>query len=107
MCELIELLVCGLLTKSIEEIRKLVVPVLQRHRVCRASLFGSVARGDAGSESDVDLLVEFEGERSLLDLVALKMDLEEVLGKTVDVSTYNSLHPALQETVLQEMVTIL
>ena len=73
----------------------------------RASLFGSVITGEATEDSDIDLLVEFEGRKSLLDLAGLKIELEEVLGKKVDVLTYKSLHPLLKEKILKEQEAIL
>jgi len=64
-------------------------------------VFGSVARGDNGENSDVDFLVEFEAGRTLLDLIGLKLDLQDLLGATVDVVTPNSLH-YVRERVLAE-----
>lgn len=58
-------------------------------------------------QSDVDLLVEFEGRKSLLDLSGLKIELEDALGRKVDVVTYRSLHPLLRERILAEQVPIL
>ncbi len=84
-----------------------VVPALKRHGVVHASLFGSFARGDQNEDSDVDLLVAFELGRSLLDLVALKLDLEQALGRAVDVVTRNALDPGVRDRVLQEGVPIL
>ncbi len=81
--------------------------MLKRHNVVRAAIFGSFARGEMKEDSDLDILVEFKGEKSLLDLVALKMELEEVLGREVDVLTYNSLHPFIREIVSKEQVVIL
>ena len=76
--------------------------------VKRAALFGSFARGDATEESDIDLLIEFKGKKkSLLDLAALKIQLEESLGRNVDLITYNSLHPLLRNRILSEQVIIL
>jgi len=54
-------------------------------------VFGSVARGDNVENSDVDFLVEFETGRTLLDLIGLKLDLQDLLGATVDVATPSSL----------------
>jgi uncharacterized protein len=64
-------------------------------------VFGSVARGDNGENSDVDFLVEFETGRTLLDLIGLKLDLQDLLGASVDVVTPNSLR-YVRERVLAE-----
>lgn len=92
---------------EIEEKRDVIIKILQKHGVKRASLFGSLVTGEATEESDIDLLVEFEGRKSLLDLAGLKIELEEVLGKKVDVLTYKSLHPLLKEKILEEQEAIL
>ena len=83
------------------------MPTLRRRGVVRASIFGSVARGEARPESDLDLLVEFEPGRTLLDLSGLRLDLEEELGRRVDVVTRNGLHPKLKASILRELVEIL
>ncbi|MCC6023470.1 MAG: nucleotidyltransferase family protein [Thaumarchaeota archaeon] len=93
--------------KELERLREKVAPILRRLGVRRASVFGSLARGEGDEESDVDLLVELEPGRSLLDLAELKVELEEVLGRRVDVITYDSLHPLLRERVLREQRRIL
>ncbi|MEE8167694.1 MAG: nucleotidyltransferase family protein [Candidatus Hydrothermarchaeales archaeon] len=90
-----------------EEIRKMILPILRRYDVARAAIFGSFVRGESKEGSDIDLLVEFKGEKSLLDLAGLKIALEELLKMKVDVLTYNSLHPLLKETILSEQEVIL
>jgi hypothetical protein len=75
--------------------------------VTRAAIFGSVARGQANEESDLDLLVEFAPGRTLLDLAALEIDLIALVGRPVDVVTYRSLDPHIRERVLNEQVVIL
>jgi len=75
--------------------------VLKRFGVKRASLFGSSARGEDREDSDIDILVEFEVGKSLLDLAGLKIELEEVLGRRVDLLTFNSLHPHLKDKILR------
>ena len=80
---------------------------LHKHQVKRASLFGSVVRGEDTEDSDIDLLVEFDGRKSLLDLVGLKLDLEDTLQREFDVLTYDSLHPLLKDRILREQVAIL
>jgi hypothetical protein len=69
-------------------------------------VFGSVARGDADSESDVDFLVELESGRSLLDLGGMQMDLEELLGCHVDVVTPKGLRERIRGDVLREAVAL-
>jgi predicted nucleotidyltransferase len=68
------------------------------------SLFGSFARDEATDESDVDLLVEFSKPTGLLQFVALKRALEELLGRRVDLATRRSLKPQLRERILKEAV---
>ena len=96
-----------MMNMKLEEMKNKIVPLLRRHDVKRASVFGSFVRGEEKEDSDVDLLVEFEGEKSLLDLVGLKMELERALRRKVDVLTYNSLHPLLKDRILQEQKVIL
>jgi uncharacterized protein len=88
-------------------IKKKAIGILRKHNVKRAAFFGSFARGEQTVTSDVDILVEFEGTKSLFDLVALQLDLQDELGTHVDVLTYNSLLPAIRESVLEEQVLIL
>jgi len=88
--------------KVIKELKAKIVPILKKYGVVRAGLFGSVVRGEAKKKSDIDILVEFEKGKSLLDLVGLKIELEEMLKSQVDVVTYSSLHPLLREIILKE-----
>jgi predicted nucleotidyltransferase len=69
-------------------------------------VFGSVARGESSSSSDLDLLVDMSEGRSLFDLVALEVDLQEALGVAVDVLTEKSLSPYLRDQVLAEAVPL-
>lgn len=89
-------------------IKKRVVPILKRHAVKRAAIFGSFARGDAKARSDVDILIKYKSKsKSLFDLVDLKSDLEKALERKVDVITYDSIYWRIRETVLAEQVVIL
>ncbi len=92
--------------QSIEEIKRKILPILQQYDVVKASVFGSQVRGEAGAKSDLDLLVEFSGKKSLFDLVNLKFALEDLLQCNVDVLTYNSIHPLIKDTILSEEVVI-
>jgi hypothetical protein len=90
-----------------EKISRKILPILRRYDVARAAIFGSIARGESTERSDIDLLVEFKGQKSLLDLAGLKIALEELLKTKVDVLTYNSLHPLLKDKILSEQKVIL
>jgi uncharacterized protein len=69
-------------------------------------VFGSVSRGEATSGSDIDILVHLESGRSLLDLIAIKQDLQDLLGREVDVVTEDSISPYIREQVLKEAVSL-
>jgi len=92
---------------NIKEIKAKIVPVLKRHDVVHAALFGSFVRREAKKGSDIDFLIEFKGEKSLLDLVALKIELEDLLGREVDIVEYSTIHPLLKERILKEQVIML
>ncbi|MBA7548906.1 hypothetical protein ES705_41374 [subsurface metagenome] len=92
---------------QIDEFKDLMLNILKKYEVKRASLFGSIVRGEMTSESDLDLLIEFKGKKSLLDLAGLKIELEEKLKCKVDVLTYDSLHPLLKKQILTEQIEIL
>jgi predicted nucleotidyltransferase len=76
--------------------------VASRYGASRLRVFGSVARGEARPDSDLDLLVDLEPGRSLLDLGGLLMDLQELLGRKVDVVTERGLRPRVLESVLRD-----
>ena len=81
------------------------LPILKRHDVPQAAVFGSIARGEATEESDLDLLVTLPDAKSLLDLVRLELDLQDALGRKVDVLTYPALHRRIREQILKEQVS--
>lgn len=95
------------MTSQIEKYKDVILKVLEKHDVKRASLFGSIVREEMTAESDVDILIEFKGLKSLLDLAGLKIALEEALKSKVDVLTFDSIHPLLREQILAEQVEIL
>jgi len=93
--------------ESMEALATRVRPILTRHGVVRAGVFGSAARGEARPDSDLDLLVEFDRATSLLDRAGLKLELEAVLGRRVDLVHYRSLYHRIRERVLAEEVPLL
>ena len=92
---------------TVNKIKKRVLPILIRHRILKASLFGSVVSGKLNSRSDIDVLVQMPKSASLLDLAELKDELELKLGRKVDVLTFNSIHPLLKESILNNQKAIL
>lgn len=87
--------------------REKALEILQKNGIKRAAFFGSIVRGEMTDESNIDILIEFEGRKSLLDLAGLKLDLEDALKRRVDLLTYRSLHPMLKDGILAEQVPIL
>jgi len=82
--------------------REDILRIAAQHGAHNVRVFGSVARGEARPDSDVDLLVELEAGRSLLDLGGLLMDLQTLLGREVDVVTDKGLRDRIRTRVLQE-----
>jgi uncharacterized protein len=76
------------------------------HGARNVRVFGSTARGDTGPTSDIDLLVEMEPGRSLLDLVGLWQDLEGLLGRRVDVLSEGGVNPHLRDRIYAEAVAL-
>jgi predicted nucleotidyltransferase len=95
------------MSPSVEEIRQTVVPILRRYGVTRAAVFGSAVTGRLRPESDIDILVQLGQDVSLLGFVGMKLDLEQALGRRVDLVEYDMIRPRLRERILQEQETIL
>ena len=92
----------GLLIK-LKELRPIIAA---RYKAKEISLFGSFVRGEQSASSDIDVLVEFEEEADLFDLIGLSLHLEEELQRKVDVIPRRALREELRESVLQEVVPL-
>ncbi|MBI4990180.1 MAG: nucleotidyltransferase family protein [Rhodocyclales bacterium] len=92
----------GLLENLLLPKKQDILNVARAHGARNIRVFGSVARGTESIASDIDLLVEMEAERGLIERVALKQDLEDLLGRTVDLVTDRTLSRYLRETILAE-----
>src|SRR5216684_1075681 len=90
----------------INEQREKILQIAARYGARNVRLFGSTARGDSRPDSDVDLLVDLEPDRSLFDLGGLLVELRELLGCEVDVVTEKGLRPRIREQVLREAVRL-
>lgn len=87
-------------------VSKTLLGLYRRHDVARLSLFGSFARGEAGPESDVDLLVEFKRRNTLLDLIGLEQKMSLALGRKVDLLTLEAISPYLRDTIARDLQVI-
>jgi predicted nucleotidyltransferase len=86
--------------------RDAILSLAAKYGIRRVRVFGSVARGEARPGSDLDVLVDFEPGRSLLDQVGFRQDLEELLGHRVDVVAEGGISPYLKAEVLREAVPL-
>lgn len=91
---------------TVEQIKKIVTPILHKHGVSKAALFGSMATQTNTSESDVDILVELDNTYSLLDFIGIKLELEDALNKKVDLVEFRAVKPALKKYILKNPVPI-
>jgi len=94
-------------TPTIDELKEKVVPILQRHGATRAGVFGSLVRGEMRRRSDIDILVELGRDLSLLDVFGIQQELEDALGRRVDLVEYESIKARIREQILAEEVRIL
>lgn len=86
--------------------RRAILRIASSHGADRVRVFGSVARGEAHSDSDVDLLVRMGPERSLFDQGGLLMDLRDLLGREVDVVSEGALRGQIRERIFREAVLL-
>ncbi|MDL1892113.1 nucleotidyltransferase family protein [Sphingobacteriales bacterium CHB3] len=92
---------------QVQYIAEKIRPVLRKHQIKKAGVFGSLARGEEAESSDIDVLVELPPNLSLLDFVGIKLELEEVLGKNVDLVEYEAIKPRIRQRIISEEVPIL
>ncbi len=83
-----------------------IIPILKKYGVSRASLFGSIVTGKMTDSSDVDILVKMPLKATLFDILGIKVDLEDKLGRKVDVIEYEGIKPSFKKEILSHQVTI-
>ena len=83
-------------------IKNQIIPILKRQGVLKAAIFGSFARGEETRRSDIDLLVKMPKNKTLLDMAGLKVELEDKLGREVDIVEYDAIRPIIKEQVLMD-----
>lgn len=90
----------------LKENREQILRISRTHGAIKLSLFGSAAREEDNENSDIDFLVEFDEGRTLFDLIRLKQELEELLGKSVDIVTEKAVHPLLKKQIKIEAIEL-
>jgi len=93
--------------QDIEKLKRQIGPLLREVGATRSALFGSMARGEATPESDVDLLVELPEHLTLLDIVGLQQKLEDTIRRKVDLVEYDAIKPRLKKYILSDTIEIL
>ena len=95
------------MSPQVKHIADRILPILRKHGVKRAGVFGSIVRGEGTEQSDVDVLVELPPGLSLLDFIGIKLELEQLLGRKVDLVEYAGLEWRIRERILSEEIPIL
>ncbi len=91
---------------DLEFLKRQIVGILRKHHITKAGIFGSYARGEAKKKSDIDIIIQPRKGMGF-EFFGLQMELEEKLGKKVDLVTYKYIHPLIKEDVLNEEVRII
>jgi predicted nucleotidyltransferase len=92
--------------ESLKANRAKILALTEKYGASNVRVFGSVARGEAQADSDVDFLIDLEPGRSLLDHIGLKQDLEDLLGRSVDVAESVTLHDLIRDRVLRDAISL-
>ena len=91
---------------DIQSVKIQIIPILKRHHVKRASLFGSIVTGKIHENSDIDILVELPKDHSLMDRAGLKVELEDQLRRTIDVINYTGIKEHTKKSILASQILI-
>ncbi|HOF02021.1 MAG TPA: nucleotidyltransferase family protein [Spirochaetota bacterium] len=89
------------------KIINIIKEILYKNEVKKAALFGSYARSDYDENSDIDIIIEFNNDnKSLLDIIGIKQDIEDKINIKVDLLTYNSINPKIRKNILNNQEII-
>ncbi|MDA3793430.1 MAG: nucleotidyltransferase domain-containing protein [Elusimicrobia bacterium] len=97
------------MNKKTKKIIKTVIPILKKYSVTKAGVFGSLVRGDLKKDSDIDILIKIPDDANLdlLDFVHMKHEIEDSVGREIDLIEYSTIKPILRKNVLKEEIRIL
>jgi predicted nucleotidyltransferase len=90
------------LEEIVQQKRDEIIAIAAKHGAYHVRIFGSVARGESGPDSDVDFLIDMDGNRSLLDMSGLWLELEELLGRKVNIAEPDAVHWYIRDRVIAE-----
>jgi len=94
--------------KNLNEIKNKIRKILKKNNIAQAGIFGSYVRGEQKKNSDIDLLVKIKDPKmSLLGFIKLKHEIEDKLGKKIDLVEYDAIKPQIKDQILKEEVRIL
>jgi predicted nucleotidyltransferase len=92
--------------EELREKREKILTIAKRHGARRVQIFGSLVWGETGKDSDVDFLIELEPGRTLLDVIAIKQDLEDLLQSKVDVVTKSAVSPYIRDEIVSQAISL-
>lgn len=93
---------------DINKIKNKIRKILKKNNVTRAGIFGSYARGEAKKKSDIDILVKINDKNmSLLGFIHLKHEIEDALGRKIDLVEYAAIKPLIKDRILAEEIRII
>jgi predicted nucleotidyltransferase len=92
---------------TVDQVKKVAIPILAQHGAKRAGLFGSLVRGELRPDSDIDIVVELPRHLSLLDVIGIEQELEDALGRHVDLVEYDAIKPRIRDNILADELRIL
>jgi len=94
------------MSDNLKKIKEKITPILKANNVSYCAVFGSFARGEEREDSDIDFVVNFNSPKSLFDFAGIKLDLEEVLNREVDLVMKNNIKPLIKSKIEKSLITL-
>ena len=92
---------------EIEKIKSKIIPILKKHKVTKAGIFGSYARGEQKKKSDVDILIQIGNESGLIEVIKLKNTIQKAINKEIDIVEYENIRHEIKDSILRDEIIIL
>jgi predicted nucleotidyltransferase len=93
--------------KELEKLKPKIVKILKEKGIKKAGIFGSFARGEQKENSDIDILIELPENIGGFEFIGIQLEIEKILGRKVDMITYNSINPHLKKYILGDEIKII